>query len=230
VPEGLDAPPNGPLGTSLLIDLGLVALFAVQHSVMARPGFKRAWTRIVPEPVERSTYVLASSLALIVVLWQWCPLGGVVWDVQDRAGRVLLHAAFAFGWVLVVIAKFLIDHFDLLGLRRVWSHVRGRPYEPLPLTTPGPHRLVRYPLYVGWLFAFWATPTMTATHALFAVAATTYVLAAVRLQERDLASLLPALRPPVGACGCSCRRSCAAIPARTPRRASDLDPRCGEPS
>jgi protein-S-isoprenylcysteine O-methyltransferase Ste14 len=191
VPKSLDGAPVDPLGTSLLINVGLLALFAVQHSVMARPAFKRLWTRIVPEPVERSTYVLASSLALIVLFWQWRPLGGVVWDVQDPVGRALLHAGFAFGWLLVLVTTFLINHFDLFGLRQVWLHLRGRPYQPLPFTTPGPYRLVRHPLYVGWLFAFWATPTMTVTHLLFAAVTTAYILVAIRFEERDLVAAHP---------------------------------------
>jgi protein-S-isoprenylcysteine O-methyltransferase Ste14 len=191
VPKSLDGPPLGPLGTSLLINVGLLALFAVQHSVMARPAFKRMWTRVVPHAVERSTYVLASSLALIVLFWQWRPLGGVVWDVRDPVGRAVLHAGFAFGWLLVLATTFLINHFDLFGLRQVWLHLRGRPYQPLHFTTPGPYRLVRHPLYVGWLFAFWATPTMTATHLLFAVVTTAYILVAIRFEERDLVAAHP---------------------------------------
>ena len=191
VPKGLDAPPVGSFGTSLLIDLGLLGLFAVQHSVMARPAFKRAWTRIVPPAAERSTYVLASSLALILLFWQWRPLGGVVWDIEAPVGRALMHAGFAFGWLLVLVTTFLINHFDLFGLRQVWLHLRGRPYEPLPFKTPGPYRLVRHPLYVGWFFAFWATPTMTATHLLFAVMTTGYILVAIQLEERDLVAAHP---------------------------------------
>jgi len=191
VPKSLDSAPVGPLGTSLLINLGLLALFAVQHSVMARPAFKQVWTRIVPEPIERSTYVLASSLALILLFWQWRPLGGVVWDVQDPVGRALLLSGFAFGWLLVLVTTFLINHFDLFGLRQVWLHLRGRRYRPLPFKTPGPYRIVRHPLYVGWLFAFWATPTMTVTHLLFAVVTTSYILLAIRLEERDLIAAHP---------------------------------------
>jgi len=191
VPKTLDGAPVGSLGTSLLIDLGLLGLFAVQHSVMARPAFKRMWTQIVPEPVERSTYVLASSLALILLFWAWRPLGGVVWDVQNPVGRGLLHAGFAFGWLLVLVATFLINHFDLFGLRQVWLHLRGRPYQPLPFRTPGPYRLVRHPLYVGWFFAFWSTPTMTVTHLLFAVMTTAYILIAIQFEERDLVAALP---------------------------------------
>jgi protein-S-isoprenylcysteine O-methyltransferase Ste14 len=191
VPQGMDAPPVSPLGTSLLIDLGLLGLFAVQHSVMARPAFKRAWTRIVPQPVERSTYVLASSLALILLFWQWRPLGGVVWNIENPVGRAVMHAGFAFGWGLVLVSTFLINHFDLFGLRQVWLHLRGRAYTMLPFKTPGPYRLVRHPLYVGWFFAFWSTPTMTATHLLFAVMTTAYILIAIQLEERDLVSAHP---------------------------------------
>jgi methanethiol S-methyltransferase len=191
VPKSMDSAPVGPFGTSLLINLGLLGLFAVQHSVMARPAFKRAWTRVVPEVAERSTYVLASSLALLLLFWQWRPLGGVVWNVQDPLARGLLHAGFAFGWLLVLATTFLINHFDLFGLRQVWLYLRGRPYTPLEFSTPGPYRLVRHPLYVGWLFAFWSTPTMTMTHLLFAVMTTVYILVAIQLEERDLVHAHP---------------------------------------
>jgi methanethiol S-methyltransferase len=191
VPKSLDSLPTGPLGAALLVDLGLLGLFAVQHSVMARPAFKRMWTRIVPQPVERSTYVLASSLAMILLFWQWRPIGGVVWDIENPAGRALMYAGFAFGWLLVLVTTFLINHFDLFGLRQVWLHLRDEPYRPLPFKTPGLYRLVRHPLYVGWLFAFWATPTMTVTHLLFAVATTAYILIAIQLEERDLVDAHP---------------------------------------
>ena len=191
VPLSLDSAPVGPFGTSLLIDLGLLALFAVQHSVMARPAFKRVWTRIVPEPVERSTYVLASSVALILLFWLWQPLGGVVWDVQNPVGRAMLWGGFAFGWLLVLVTTFLINHFDLFGLRQVWLHLRGQPYRPLTFGTPGPYRLVRHPLYVGWFFAFWATPTMTVAHLVFALMTTAYILVAIQFEERDLVAAHP---------------------------------------
>ena len=191
VPKSLDSAPVAPLGTALLIDLGLLGLFAVQHSVMARRGFKRALTRVVHPAAERSTYVLASSVALILLFWLWSPLGGTVWHVEHPAGRVALYAAFAFGWLLVLVTTFLINHFDLFGLRQVWLHLRGREYRPLRFTTPGPYRMVRHPLYLGWLFAFWATPTMTVTHLFFAAVTTAYILVAIQLEERDLVDAHP---------------------------------------
>jgi protein-S-isoprenylcysteine O-methyltransferase Ste14 len=186
VPRTLDAGPSRPFLESLAIDLGLLALFALQHSVMARPAFKRWFTRLVAEPAERSTYVLASSLALVVMFALWQPLGGVVWSVDDPAMRAVLWSLFAFGWLLVLVSTFLINHFDLFGLRQVWLQLSGRPYTHLPFGTPGPYRYVRHPLYVGWFFAFWATPTMTVSHLVFAVMTTGYILVAIQLEERDL--------------------------------------------
>jgi len=187
VPRTLDGAPAESLALALAVDAGLLALFAVQHSVMARRWFKDWWTRFVPRPLERSTYVLFSSLALLLLFWQWRPLGGVVWSVESQAGRVVLWALFAFGWGLVLVSTFLINHFDLFGLRQVWLYLLGRPYTALHFGTPGPYRLVRHPLYVGWLFAFWATPTMAAAHLLFSVATTAYILLAIQFEERDLA-------------------------------------------
>ncbi len=186
VPRTIDGTPEGPLWVALAIDLLLLAAFALQHSIMARPAFKRWWTRIIPEPAERSTYVLASSLALIVLFWQWRPIGGIVWQVEHPVAEVLLYGVFAAGWGTVLASTFLINHFDLFGVRQVWLHLRGRPYQPLAFGTPGLYRHVRHPLYVGWLLAFWATPTMTATHLLFAVMTTAYILIAIQLEERDL--------------------------------------------
>jgi len=191
VPKSLDSTPTAPLATALLINLGLLTVFAVQHSVMARPWFKRVLTRIVPQAAERSTYTLASSLALILLFWQWSPLGGVVWDVANPTARALLYGGFAFGFLLVLVTTFLINHFDLFGLRQVWLYLLGREYTQLTFVTPGPYRLVRHPLYVGWLFAFWSTPTMTLTHLLFAVVTTAYIFVAIQFEERDLVDAHP---------------------------------------
>jgi protein-S-isoprenylcysteine O-methyltransferase Ste14 len=189
VPHSIDAAPNGTLGVAVAIDLLLLAVFAVQHSVMARPAFKRWWTRLVPDPAERSTYVLASSLALLLLFWCWRPIGGFVWQVEHPVGQAVLYGLFAAGWVTVLVTTFLINHFDLFGLRQVWLHLRGTPYRPLGFVTPGPYWYVRHPLYVGWLLAFWATPTMTAAHLLFAVTTTVYILIAIRFEERDLGTV-----------------------------------------
>jgi methanethiol S-methyltransferase len=194
VPRTLDGAPGESLVGSLLVDLGLLGLFAIQHSVMARPAFKRWFTRLVPESAERSTYVLLSSLALIALFAWWQPLGGSVWTVTDPTLRGVIWGAFAFGWLLVLVSTFLINHFDLFGLRQVWLQLLGRPYTQLPFRTPGPYRYVRHPLYVGWLFVFWATPTMTLSHLLFAVMTTAYILIAIQFEERDLADALPEYR------------------------------------
>ena len=190
VPRSIDSAPAGDLIRSLLIDVGLLGLFAVQHSAMARNGFKRWLTRWVPEPAERSTYVLASSVALIVLFAFWQPLGGIIWSVEDPGARAVLHALFAFGWLLLLVSTFLLNHFDLFGLRQVWLQLVGRPYRPIGFRTPGPYRYLRHPLYLGWLFAFWATPVMSSAHLLFAVATTAYILIAIQLEERDLIAAL----------------------------------------
>jgi methanethiol S-methyltransferase len=186
VPRTLDSAPAMGFVPALLIDLGLLGLFALQHSVMARPAFKRWFTRVVPEPAERSTYVLASSLALIAMFALWQPLGGSVWAVEDATLRGVIWGAFAFGWLLVLVSTFLINHFDLFGLRQVWLQLLGRPYTHLTFGTPGPYKLVRHPLYVGWLFVFWSTPTMTVSHLVFAIATTAYILIAIQFEEHDL--------------------------------------------
>ena len=182
----IDGEGTMPFGQALLINTLLLGLFAVQHSVMARPAFKRWWTRFVPKPVERSTYVLFSSAALLLLFYAWQPMGGVIWDVQDQLLRGVLYGLFAGGLLLVLIATFLINHFDLFGMRQVWLYLQGRPYVPLTFSTPGLYRYVRHPLYVGWLVTFWAAPTMTAAHLVFALATTIYILLAIRWEERDL--------------------------------------------
>jgi methanethiol S-methyltransferase len=191
VPKSIDSIPTLGLGSALAINAALLAVFALQHSVMARPAFKRWWTRIIPEPAERSTYVLASSLALLLLFWLWQPIGLVVWTIENPAGIALAYSLFAAGWLIVLVTTFLINHFDLFGLRQVWIHLRGQEYRPLRFVTPWPYRQVRHPLYVGWLLAFWATPTMTAAHLAFALLTTAYILIAIQLEERDLADQHP---------------------------------------
>jgi protein-S-isoprenylcysteine O-methyltransferase Ste14 len=156
---------------------------------MARPAFKRMLTRFIPQPAERSTYVLCSSLALLALFAYWEPIGGVVWDLQGPAARAIAHAIFAAGFGLVLFSTFLINHFDLFGLRQVWLYLVGTPYTHLPFRTPLLYRYVRHPLYVGWFLAFWATPTMTGAHLLFAAMTSAYILIAIRWEERDLAEV-----------------------------------------
>ncbi len=190
VRRSIDAPREGGVVSGLAVDLALLLGFAIQHSVMARPGFKRWMTRFIPEPAERSTYVLASSLALIALFIFWRPLGGTVWSVTEPVMAELIYGLSAAGWLLILVATFLINHFDLFGLRQVWLNLLSSRYRPLTFRTPGLYRVVRHPLYVGWITAFWATPTMTATHLLFAVVTTLYILVAIRFEERDLVATL----------------------------------------
>jgi len=189
VPKSIDSAPQMAFWSALIVNVVLLGVFALQHSVMARPAFKAWWTRFVPQAMERSTYVLLSSLALILLFWQWQPMGGQIWDVQNATGQAILYGLFLFGWLLVLVTTFLINHFDLFGLRQVWLYLLGKPYTPLRFVTPGPYRMVRHPLYVGWLFAFWATPTMTAAHLVFAIVTTLYILVAIQFEERDLVEL-----------------------------------------
>jgi len=210
VPRSVDHGPAASSGGALVINVLLLAVFAVQHSVMARPAFKRWWTRFVPPAIERSTYVLLASAVLALLFWQWRPIPAVVWDVTWQPGRVALWTLFAAGWATVLVSTFLINHFDLFGLRQVYLAWRARPYTALPFRTSMLYRTVRHPLMLGFLVAFWAIPTMTVGHLLFAAGTTAYILLAVRLEERDLTAdlgepyrdyrtrvpmLIPGLRP-----------------------------------
>ena len=186
VPTALDGEATTPFVQALLINTLLLGVFAIQHSGMARPTFKKVWTKVVPVPIERSTYVLLSSICLIVMFKYWEPMGGVIWNVENTIGQAILYSLFAFGWLLVLIATFLINHFDLFGLRQVWLYLRGKEYTHLKFGTPWLYKYVRHPLYVGWFFAFWATPTMTVAHLIFSIATTAYILIAIQLEERNL--------------------------------------------
>jgi methanethiol S-methyltransferase len=187
---GLDRTIDGvasvPFGQAMLVNTLLLGLFAVQHSVMARPAFKQWWTRFVPKPAERSTYVLFSSLALLLLFYIWEPMGRMIWDVQDPISRWALYSLFASGWMLILVATFLINHFDLFGMRQVWLYLKGHPYTPLKFAVPSLYRYVRHPLYVGWLLVFWAAPMMTVAHLVFSLATTAYILVAIQFEERDL--------------------------------------------
>jgi len=186
LPRTIDFGPSASVAWAVTIDVALLALFGLQHSVMARPAFKERWTRIVPAPIERSTYMLASCLALILLVWLWRPLPIVIWNIASPIGWWLAIALFAAGWLLVPLVTLAINHFDLFGVRQVWLHFQGQPYTSLAFRTPPPYNWVRHPLYVAWAIAFWATPTMTVGHLLFAALLSVYMVAASRVEERDL--------------------------------------------
>jgi protein-S-isoprenylcysteine O-methyltransferase Ste14 len=213
VPKSIDSGPQGPVLTALLVNGGLLALFALQHSIMARPWFKRAWTRLVPEPVERSTYVLFSSLALLLLFGLWQPIGGVIWSLEGGAA-IAVYGLYAAGLLIVLLSTFLINHFDLFGLRQVYLYLIGRKYTHEGFRTPFFYRYVRHPLYVGWLLTFWSAPVMTVAHLFFAVMTTAYILVAIRFEEADLTTMhgdkyrlykrqVPMLIPSLGRSGLS---------------------------
>jgi methanethiol S-methyltransferase len=187
-PSSLDGVPTSSLGHALTADLALLAAFAVQHSGMARPAFKAWWKRFVPEAAERSTYVLLSSLALVALYVFWEPIGGVIWNAADGVARNAIIALYLFGWLLLLYTTFLIDHFDLFGLKQVWRRLLDKTYRAPVFRTPSLYKVVRHPLYIGWLTIFWAAPTMTVAHLIFALATTVYILIAIRFEERDLVS------------------------------------------
>jgi protein-S-isoprenylcysteine O-methyltransferase Ste14 len=186
IPHTIDGPVVSPTLQATVVNLLLVAAFALQHSVMARPGFKRIWMRLVPATIERSTYLVLANLVTMLLIWQWQPIDAVVWNVQQPLLRTALWVLFAAGWLAVPLVTLLINHFDLFGLRQVWLHFQGKSYTALPFRTPLAYAHVRHPLYLGWTLAFWATPTMTAGHLMFAGAMTVYMMAAAVVEERDL--------------------------------------------
>lgn len=190
VPKMIDSGVEGPMASSIMINLGLIALFGVPHTIMARPRFKKWWTHFVPAPIERSTYVLKSSLLLILLYWQWRPMTGTAWQVENPVGWWLLTGLYFSGYLLVLYASFLIDHFDLFGLRQVFLCLMKRDYRHPPFAMPLLYRLIRHPLLAGWMVAFWATPHMTYGHLVFAIGTTAYMLIAIPFEERDLSDIL----------------------------------------
>ncbi len=190
VPKGINDGVRAPLATALLINAALLSMFVVQHTIMARPAFKRRWTRIIPPAMERSTFVLATCIVLGLTFWQWRPLPGVVWDVGHPAGRALLWSLYAGGWMIVLYASFCIDHFDLFGLRQVVLHLRGKAYSHPGFAQPWIYKLVRNPLMLGFMIAFWSAPTMTTGRLLFALLTTGYIFMGIAFEERDLARSL----------------------------------------
>ncbi len=186
VPKGVDGPLTVPLWQALLTNISLLLLFAIQHSVMARSWFKQWWTKYIPEPIERSTYVLFTVLALVTLFLFWQPMGGTVWAVENGFLTGVLWAVFALGWAILLVSTFLINHFDLFGLRQVWLYFRGTTYQPLPFRLPLFYKWVRHPLYFGFVLAFWAAPVMSVTRLFLAIAFTAYILRAIRWEEKDL--------------------------------------------
>jgi protein-S-isoprenylcysteine O-methyltransferase Ste14 len=186
VPKSIDSAAGGPLVEALLINSALLGLFALQHSIMARRGFKKWWTKIIPQPIERSTFVLFASAALILMYIFWRPIGGTVWHIENETVQIILYAACALGWLTVLVTTFLINHFELFGLQQVWNYLKNKKSNSQKFVTPGPYKMIRHPLYFGFILAFWATPTMTVAHLFFAIMTTAYILVAIQLEEKDL--------------------------------------------
>ena len=186
VPRSIDSAATGSLAKAVCVNTMLFVLFGLQHSVMARPKFKAWLTQFLPESIERSTYVMISGIAMLGMMLLWQPMGGPVWDVQNTVGRAVLYVLYGTGWAILVGSTFALNHFDLFGVRQTWLAFRGHSYTHLKFATPGPYRIVRHPLYVGWITLVWATPTMTLAHLAFAVATTVYILVAIQFEERDL--------------------------------------------
>ncbi|MDH5784328.1 MAG: isoprenylcysteine carboxylmethyltransferase family protein [Chromatiales bacterium] len=191
VSPSLDSVGDGNLLHAMLIDMGLLGLFAVQHSIMARPAFKKMWTRIIPKEIERSTYVLISTVLLGATVYFWQPMGGIIWEVSSPMVQTILYGLFATGWAILFLASFQQNHYDLFGLRQVWLAFRNKPYTQLPFKTPFLYRHMRHPLYVGMLIGIWAAPTMSVAHLVFALLCTGYIFVGTLFEEKDLEELLP---------------------------------------
>ena len=189
VDKGAGTGPSAPLATALLINLVVMSIFAVQHSGMARRGFKQLFTRFASPAIERSTYVLLASLSLILLYWQWQPMPSMVWNIENSVAADIVTAGGFLGWLIVLYSTFLISHFELFGLTQVISHFAGRVTEPMKFKTPGLYRMIRHPIYLGFIIAFWCTPTMTLGHLLFAAVTTAYILVGIYLEERDLVAM-----------------------------------------
>lgn len=187
VPKTINTGVETPFTQALIINMAVLSVFALQHSIMARPGFKRWWTQFVHPAIERSTYVLLSSLALILIYWQWRPLTAIVWEVQNEAVATLLHGVFALGWLIVLLSTFMINHFDLFGLKQVYEYLNKLEPKPIPFKMSFLYGIIRHPLMLGFIIAFWASPVMTVGHLIFSITTTLYILVAVKfLEERDL--------------------------------------------
>ena len=186
VPRAMDSQPTVSIGQALICDLVLLLAFSIQHSLMARPFFKRWITRFIPKSAERSNYVMFSNLAMVLLFVFWEPMGGVIWNVENRLAQSAIYGVYFFGWLFLFVSTCMISHFDLFGLKQTWLQFRNQPYVNAPFCVPFAYKYVRHPIYVGWLFIFWATPVMTIAHLLFAVGCTTYILIAIVWEERDL--------------------------------------------
>ena len=184
VPKSIDSGQEGPFGQALLINILLLAIFAVPHSIMARPGFKQAWTKIIPSHLERSTYVMISNLLMILLYWQWQPMTGVIWNVEHPVVTKVLWGLYGLGWLVLVLATFMLNHFDLFGTRQVYLYLRGKEYSTLPFKAKGFYGFVRHPLMLGWITSFWSTPHMTVGHLVFSVVTTAYILIAIQIEEK----------------------------------------------
>ena len=186
VPKTINSGPETPFALALAINIALLVVFALQHSIMARPGFKKWWTQTLPQPIERSTYVFLSNVVMVLLLWLWRPMPGVIWDVQNSVGSTVLWILFGGGWCLLLATSWVIDHFDLFGLRQVYLYARGKTYKPPHFKESLFYKTVRHPLMVGWLLGFWSTPHMTVGHLVFAIGTTVYILVAIQIEEHDL--------------------------------------------